>query len=59
MWERFYEFMKRLNRMIERYPLENNFEIEMEVDLYQFCNKIGFIPDDGYFNFQGKRFVLC
>lgn len=59
MWERLYEFMKRLNRMIERYPLENNFEIEMEVDLYQFCNKIGFIPDDGYFNFQGKRFVLC
>lgn len=59
MWERLYEFMKRLNRMIEHYPLENNFEIEMEVDLYQFCNKIGFIPDDGYFNFQGKKFVLC
>ena len=59
MWERLYEFMKRLNRMIERYPLENNFEIEMDVDLFEFCNKIGFIPDNGYFNFQGKRFVLC
>lgn len=59
MWERLYEFMKRLNRMIERYPLENNFEIEMDVDLFEFCNKIGFIPDNGYFKFQGRTFVLC
>ena len=59
MWERLYKFMDFLKLKIARYPLEKHFEIEMDVDLFEFCNKIGFIPDNGYFKFQGRTFVLC
>ena len=58
MWERLYKFMDFLNRKIEKYPNENYFTVEMDVDLYHFANQIGFISDEGWFTFQGKKFGL-
>ena len=58
MWERLYVFMDSLKNKIEKYPLEKMFTIEMDVDLFKFCNRIGFIPECGIFNFQGRAFVL-
>lgn len=58
MWERLYKFMDFLNRKIEKYPNENYFTIEMDVDLYHFANKIGFIPDNGIFKFKNRSFGL-
>ena len=59
MWERFYQFMHRVNRMIEMYPNEKHFDLEMDVDLYHFANKIGFISDKGMFKFKDRSFALC
>ena len=58
MWERLYQFMHRVNRMIELHPNEKHFTVEMDVDLYHFANKIGFIPDNGIFKFRDCSFIL-
>ena len=58
MWERLYAFMNFLNLKVERYPEIEYFTIEMDVDLYQFCNDIKFIPDNGIFKFKNKTFIL-
>ena len=55
MWERFYQFMHRVNRTIEMHPND----LEMDVDLYKFANKIGFISDKGMFKFRDRSFSLC
>lgn len=31
----------------------------MNVDLYYFANKIGFISDSGIFKFKDRTFALC
>jgi len=59
MWEQLFEFMGFLCRKIASNPKEMHFDIEMDIDLYKFCNQIGFITDDGIFKFKGRTFVLC
>ena len=58
MWEKFYEFLKFLDRKIEKNPEDFYFTIEMDLDLYKFCRDINFIPENGFFNFKGKSFGL-
>ena len=59
MWEKLYDFMNHLDRMILLHPNEKHFDLEMDVNLYRFANKIGFIPDNGMFKFEGRTFALC
>ena len=58
-WERFYDFMHRVNRTIEMHPNAKHFDIEMDIDLYRFANKIGFISNKGAFKFRDRSFALC
>lgn len=58
MWERLYDLMFYLNKKIELHPWERHFTIEIDVDLYEFCNKIGFIPDNGIFMYNDRTFTL-
>ena len=58
MWEKFYDFLNFLNRKIEKYPEDDYFTIEMDLDLYQFCREINFISDNGFFKFRNKSFGL-
>ncbi len=58
MWERFYDFLNHLNRMIENYPSIAHFTIEMDQDLHDFTREIGFMPEDGIFRFKDTSFTL-
>jgi hypothetical protein len=58
MWERFYNFLEHLDRTIKMHPNYNHFTIEMEQDLFNFTKKIGFMPENGIFKFNGASFTL-
>ena len=51
--------MHRVNRTIEMHPNAKHFDIEMDIDLYRFANKIGFISNKGAFKFRDRSFALC
>lgn len=52
VWDRLYRFMSYL----ERRP--NGAAVELEQKDYDFFTKIGFVSEDGYISFHGKRFCL-
>lgn len=52
MWDRLYRLMSYL----EKRP--NGAAVELEQKDYDFFTKIGFVSEDGYISFHGKRFCL-
>lgn len=58
MWYELYKYCDFLNKKIEKYPNENHFTIEMNLDLYKFAREINFVSENGYINFRGKTFGL-
>ena len=58
MWEKLYDFMNFLDRKIQKYPFDLHHTIEMDLDLYNFGRKVGFVPENGIIKFKGVTFVL-
>jgi hypothetical protein len=52
MWDRLYRFMSYLDKR------PNGATVELEQNDYDFFSSIGFVTDDGYIEFDGKRFCL-
>jgi hypothetical protein len=51
-WDRLYRFMQYLDKR------PNGATVELEQSDYDFFTKIGFVSEDGYISFHGKRFCL-
>lgn len=52
VWDRLYRFMSYLDKC------PNGATVELEQSDYDFFTKIGFVSEDGYISFHGKRFCL-
>jgi hypothetical protein len=52
MWDRLYRLMSHLDKR------PNGATVELEQSDYDFFTKIGFVSEDGYISFHGKRFCL-
>lgn len=52
MWDRLYRFMSYLDKR------PNGATVELEQNDYDFFSRIGFVSEDGYISFNGKRFCL-
>jgi hypothetical protein len=51
-WDRLYRFMSYLDKR------PNGAAVELEQKDYDFFSSIGFVTEDGYIEFDGKRFCL-
>lgn len=58
MLEELFDFLNFLDRKCKKYPEEQCYTIEMDVDLYRKLSKGDLIPENGIFKFKNKTFVL-